>query len=197
VRILGYEVREDPRQLSPGDFGVSNVRQPLGNEVNSSDADRAAVASRSGRAWFALGLRVVAVAGFATAFVFQGAWRWGPMAIAEAIVVLLVSKRNRTSSTLGALWIGSANLLSQGRKHSGQLALTADSIIWTPSSASTRRGVAELNLSISDVSLESGRALFDVVSVRPAIGYESRFRTRKDPTLSPSIQALRASSSQL
>ena len=166
--------------------------------MNSPDAGRAAVASRSNRSWFVLGLRVVAVAGFVTAFIFQGAWRWGPMAIAEAIVVTLVATRNKTSPTFGALWIGPANLLSRGRKYSGRLALTADSVVWTPSSASTRRGVAELNLSTSsEVSLESGRALFDVVSVRPAIGSESRFRTRKDPTLSRSIQALRASSSHL
>jgi hypothetical protein len=151
---------------------------------------------RSGRAWFVLGLRVAAAAGIVAAFALQDVWRWSPLVIAGGIVPTLIAMRHKTPARLGAIWIGSANLLSHGRRYSGQLSLTADSVAWIPSSLSVRRGVAELNLSAaSGIDLKSGQALFDVVIVHPAIGSEVRFRTRKDPDLRRAVQALGASSS--
>jgi len=152
------------------------------------------IGRRSGRTWLVLGLRVAAAAGFVASFVLQHGWRWVPLLIAGAALLVLIAMRDKGPAKSDASWNGSADLLAQGRKYPGQLSFSAHSVAWVPTNYSMRHGARKLDFpNDSRLGFESGTALLDVVvTVRPVTGNETRFLAHRRPWADPSYPSTRA-----
>jgi len=150
-------------------------------------------ARRTKGSWAALILSALAFVSLAAAFVVHGDLRIMPIALVLGCLLVLYATRAKASATAGAVWSGSADLLQGGKKFSGQLSLEVARAVWRPSKSSLRRGMQEINIDLTSnahMTLESGRALLDVIVSVSATHAQHRFLTRGAPALKRAIQII-------
>jgi hypothetical protein len=109
------------------------------------------------------------------------------LAVALGLLLIGVAWRPKGEAGPGAVYSASADLLSDAGGHlPGQLSISADSVVWTPTAYSRRHGADVVTLARdgSTVSLDRGPALLDViVAVSETRGPERRFLTRRSGAL--------------
>jgi hypothetical protein len=156
---------------------------------------RVEIVRRTKGRWATFVLSVLALGFLTAAFIVHGDVRLLPIAAVLGCVLILFATRAKAPATAGAVWSGSADLLQGGRKFPGQLSLEAECAIWRPSRFSLRRGVQEIEIQIdsnSQLTLESGRALLDVIVTVSAANSRHRFLTHGAPALKHAIQMIGA-----
>ena len=150
------------------------------------------VASRSFASWMAIACRLLAACLFLVVLLDQSGPRWALVAVAGGLLVVPIAWRRKAAPATDAVWTASADLI-EGSKHApGQLSLTSEAVVWTPSSYSLRHGHEELVLPLkkAKVVLQTGPALLDVyVDVRGP-GEEVRFLTRRSSRLQRTVRQL-------
>jgi len=150
---------------------------------------------RTARGWVALLLRVFALAFLTAAFIVHGDFRFVPIAAVLACILVMFVLRDRAPAASDAAWSGSADLLEEVRKFSGQLSLASGRAVWTPSVHSRRDGLEEITMDITPESglvLETGPALLDVIVTVSAPGRNRQFLTHRGPALQRAIRRLSA-----
>jgi hypothetical protein len=148
---------------------------------------------RTTRSWIVLFLRVLACGFLIAALILHGDLRLVPIAIALGCVLVLFVLRDRTQPSAGADWSGSADLLLKGKKFSGQLSLAKGRMIWSPTDRSHRLGVDEINVNIvagSELKLETGPALLDVIVTVSGTAGKHRFLTHRSSSLKRAVDHL-------
>jgi hypothetical protein len=150
---------------------------------------------RTARGWVGLSLRVLALAFLTAALIVHGDARLVPIAAVLACLLVMFVLRDRAPASSGAAWSGSADLLEEGRKFSGQLSLASGCAVWIPSAHSLRDGVDEITMEIgpeSVLALETGPALLDVIVTVSGPGRNRQFLTHRGPALQRAIRRLSA-----
>ncbi len=125
------------------------------------------------RSWTALALRVSALLALGAGLAIEGHLWLALVAIplGGAALTLLVAFRPKVRAAPGALYTAPADRLSnRGKKLPGQLSVTPDAIIWSPTRYAVRRGAKPIFLGRTDASfaVDAGPALFDaIVTINP------------------------------
>jgi hypothetical protein len=125
-------------------------------------------------------LRVVALLSLAAGLAIEGHW-WalGLTPIGAGFLIWAVAFRRKVRPSSDALYTAPADRLSdRGKKLPGQLSLTHDGIIWSPTRYATRRGAKPISFGRADASftVDRGTALFDaIVTINP---HEEKGRIR-------------------
>lgn len=142
--------------------------------------------------------RIGSLACFAAGVIIRQGAGVALVVVALGLLLIGVAWRPKGDAAPGAVYSASADLLSNAGGHlPGQLSITADSFVWTPTAYSLRHGADEVTLARdgSAVSLDRGPALLDViVALSETHGPERRFLTRRSgalrralgPTIDPS-----------
>jgi hypothetical protein len=148
---------------------------------------------RTARGWVALSLRVLALVFLTAALIVHGDFRLLPIAAVLGCILVIFVLRDRGPAATGAAWSGSADLLKEGRKFSGQLSLADGRVVWSPSVRSRRDGLDEISMDItseSDLALETGPALLDVIVAVSVPAGNHQFLTHRGPALRRAIRRL-------
>ncbi len=115
--------------------------------------------------WLGMILQLLASLALLLGLSLTVGWPWALPAAAAAGLLIWLTFRPKGPTAEGATWSASADLLTDGHKFPGQLSLTSDEAIWTPSPYSERKGVVAVRapLSTSMIDLSAGTALLDVI----------------------------------
>lgn len=151
------------------------------------------IAARTTRGWAVLISRMFAIAFLVAALVLHGDVRLVPIVFLVACALVLFVLRNRAPSIAGAEWSGSANLLLEGRKYSGQLSLADGRAVWSPTDRSRHQGINEISVDVvwkSGLTFEAGQALLDVIVTVSASDGQYRFLTHRGLGLQRAIRHL-------
>jgi hypothetical protein len=140
-------------------------------------------------------MRVLALIGFFAGLIANHtSLRWLLIAVAAGLLLSPIALRPKAPAAAGALWSASADLMHGAAKHPGQLSLTPESVVWTPSSYSRRHGQEEISVPLTgdtSVNLEYGPSLLDVlITIRPSTGEPATFITHRSPRLRRTIRKL-------
>ena len=166
--------------------------------MNERRKDGREVARRSPQSRRILALRGLSLVCFIGGLVanHHASLRWLLIAVAAGLLLVPIAWRRKAPVAAGALWSASADLMHGAAKLPGQLSLTPEAVVWTPSSHSRRHGQEEMSVPLTgdtSVSLEYGPSLLDVlVTVRPSTGEPARFLTHRSPRLQRTIRKISA-----